>query len=268
MNNRKPRFYPAHLTGIALLVAAAGVFFISPWISAVILLFYIVLCVAACFVPETNFLGPVISRGRTGEPFVSLTFDDGPSDAVTPRILDLLDRHQVKATFFVSGVNAQNYPDIMADIIVRGHRIGNHSYHHFPHLMLKSRRSLYYEISEAREVLRAMGIETKAFRPPVGIINPKLAGVLSELDMLCITFSCRAFDAGNRRIKNLSGRILKKVKAGDIILLHDIPARDDRDGKHLLREMDAILTGIRNKGLRIAPLDELIGREIMIKSGR
>jgi len=265
MNNRKPPLYPAHFAGIVALIAASCVFFISSWLAAAILLFYVILCVAACFMPQSRFLGPVISRGKTGQPLVSLTFDDGPSEEATPRILGLLDRHQIKATFFVSGVNAQNHPDIIADIVARGHMIGNHSYHHFPFLMMKSRRSLYREIAEAQTVLSAMGIKTKVFRPPVGIINPKLAGVLNELDMFCVTFSCRAFDAGNRRIKNLSGRILKKVKNGDIILLHDIPARDDNDCKQLLNEVEMILIGIRDKGLRIVPLNILIGREFMIR---
>lgn len=267
MNNRKPRLYPAHITGLVFLIAAGVVYFIHPWLSAAILLFYIVLCVAACFFPQTNFLGPVIHRGKTGQPVVSLTFDDGPSEPVTRQVLDLLDLHQAQATFFVSGVHAKNHPDIIADIVGRGHSIGNHSYHHFPFLMMKSNRSLYYEIAEAQSVLRAMGIETKAFRPPVGIINPKLSAVLTSLDMFCITFSCRAFDAGNRRIKNLSVRILKKVKAGDIILLHDVLASDDGDSKKILREMDMILAGIKKNGLRIVPLGELIGREIMTKPG-
>jgi len=67
-----------------------------------------------------------------------------------------------------------------------------------------------------------MGVNVLAFRPPVGIISPKLPQVLNKLGLFCVTFSCRAGDAGNRNIKNLSSRILKKVKADDIILLHDV----------------------------------------------
>jgi len=265
MNNRKPRLYPAHITGIIFLFAAGASFFVSSCISAAILFFYVVLCIAACFLPETNFLGPVISRGRTGQPFVSLTFDDGPSEEVTRRVLDLLDRHRIKATFFVSGINAQNHPDIMADILDRGHDVGNHSFNHFPFLMFRSRQALYREIAEAQNILRSQGIETKAFRPPVGIVNPKLSPVLISLDMFCITFSCRAFDAGNRRIKNLSTRILNKVKADDIVLLHDIPGPEDGDGEYFLKELEGIITGIKNKGLRIVPLGKLISREFMVK---
>ena len=266
MNNRKPRWYPAHLTGIVILITAGGLLIFYPRASAALLLLYITLCIAACFFPETGFLGPVISRGRTSQPFVALTFDDGPSEPVTREVLELLDKHQIKATFFVSGINALNYPDIITDITGRGHDVGNHSFHHFPFLMLKGRRTLYTEISGAQRILRDQGIETKAFRPPVGIINPGLAPVLNSLEMFCVTFSCRAFDAGNRRIKNLSSRILNKVKAGDIVLLHDISAKKNEDNEYLIKELDLIILGIKNKRMQIVPLTQLIGRTIMTKT--
>mgnify|MGYP001251436121 CR=1 FL=1 len=263
MNNPKPRLYPAHIAGIVLIVAASGAFFLSPWISILLLSFYVILCVVACFLPQTQFLGPVIHRGRTGLPQVSITFDDGPSEGVTPAILELLDQYRVKAAFFVSGLNAKRHPDLVAEILARGHIIGNHSYHHFPYLMLKSRRVLFDEISKAQSILRDLGVETKAFRPPVGIVNPKLAFVLNDLDLICVTFSCRAFDAGNRNTHKLSNRILKKVKADDIILLHDVPARDDPENQWFLREIEKILIGVRNKGLTVVSLAELIGRDLM-----
>lgn len=263
MKKQTPRIYPAHIAGILVWVAAAAFFFIHPLLSAAALFCYVAACIAACFIPQSQFLGPVIHRGRTGRPWVSLTFDDGPAEPTTRKVLDLLDRHQAKATFFVTGQNAKDHPDIIADIITRGHGIGNHSLNHFPFLMMKSSRDLYREVGDARTVLRSLGVETKAFRPPVGIVNPRLAGVLNALNMFCVTFSRRAGDAGNRRVGNLSGRILKKVKADDIVLLHDVPAPDTGDDKQILQEMEKILAGIKNKGLRIVPLHELIGRPFM-----
>ncbi len=253
----------AEITGILVLIAAVAVFFVHPFLTAVLLLSYIGLCVAACFFPQINFLGPVVSRGNTGKPQVALTFDDGPAEPTTRQVLELLEKYSVQATFFVSGVNAKSHPDIIAGILARGHEIGNHSFNHLPFLMLKGRQSLYREIAVAQGVLRSMGADTQAFRPPVGIINPKLPAVLNSLNMFCVTFSCRAFDAGNRRIRNLAARLLKKVKADDIILLHDVPARNVGDCEQLLEEMEKIIVGIQNKGLQIVPLSVLIGREIM-----
>lgn len=263
MEDGKKRLSPALITGGTALISAAAVFFVHPLLSAAVLSLYVGLCVASCFFPQTNFLGPVIHRGLTGKNVVALTFDDGPSEATTEKILALLDRYEAKATFFVSGVNAARCPDLIRELIRRGHTIGNHSLNHDPFLMLKGSRTLEREIAEAGEVLRKMGIETLAFRPPVGIVNPKLFPILKAEGLFCVTFSCRARDAGNRRIRNLSGRILQKIKGDDIVLLHDRPRQGSDDPDVLWNEMEKILSGIRAGGLKIVPLSELAGRDIM-----
>lgn len=263
MKNKLSSASPAQITGIIFLSVAAFVFFFSPLLAAVIALFYILLCVGASFLPQSSFYLPVVSRGRTGKNFVALTFDDGPSETTTELILDLLDKYSVKATFFVSGVNALKHPEIIKEIIARGHTIGNHSFHHNPFLMLGSHNYLYEEIFKAQKVLKSMGINTLAFRPPVGIISPKLPSVLNKLGMFCVTFSCRAGDFGNRRINNLSSRILKKVKADDIILLHDVLPRSKDDFTVLSSEFEKILQDLAEKGLKIVPLSVLICRDII-----
>jgi peptidoglycan/xylan/chitin deacetylase (PgdA/CDA1 family) len=255
---------PSEALGIILLAVALVVYFVSPLMAAAVACLYILLCVLGCFFPQTNFLFSVISRGNTGKNMVALTFDDGPSEPLTKQILDLLDKYSVKATFFVSGVNALRYPEIIKNIIIRGHAVGNHSYSHNPFLMLMSYHTLYREVAEAQSVLREMGIEAFAFRPPVGIVNPKLPSVLDKLGMYCITFSCRAFDAGNFRVKDIAKKIMKKVKADDIILLHDVPARKKKDNAVFLSEADILLAGLISKGLTIVPVSVLINRELMI----
>jgi len=255
---------PAQISGIILLAVAVLVYFVCPLMAPVVAFLYILLCVLGCFFPQTNFLFSVISRGNTGKSMVALTFDDGPSELITKQILDLLDKYSVKATFFVSGINALRYPDIIQDIIARGHAIGNHSYYHNPFLMLKSYSNLYRDIANAQRVLWEMGIEAFAFRPPVGIVNPRLPSVLDKRGMYCVTFNCRAFDAGNFRVKNIAKKILKKVKADDIILLHDVPARQKKDNAVFLSEVDVLLAGIISKGLTIVPLSVLINKQVMI----
>jgi len=262
MKNRLSSANPAQITGIILLAVAATVFFINSLLAAAVFFFYILLCVVASFSPRSNFFLPVISRGNTGQNLVALTFDDGPAEPTTRQIMDLLDKYSVKATFFVSGANALSYPEIIREIIARGHTIGNHSFNHNPFVMLRGYDYLYQEIFRAQEALRKMGIQTLAFRPPVGIINPKLAPILDKLGMFCVTFNCRAFDIGNRRVKNISSKILKKVKADDIILLHDVPPRRKEDSVILLSEIESILAGLIVKGLKIVPLSTLIGRDI------
>ena len=262
MKKRLPFWNPAQVIGIILLAFAAVAFFINSLLAIAVALFYILLCVTASFFPQSNFFLPVTSRGNTGQNLVALTFDDGPAEPTTRQIMDLLDKYSVRATFFVSGANALSHPEIIREIIARGHTIGNHSFNHNPFVMLRSYNYLYQEIFRAQEVLRKMGIHTLVFRPPVGIINPKLAPILDKMGMFCVTFNCRAFDAGNRRVKNLGSRILKKVKADDIILLHDVPPRRKEDSVILLSEIETILSGLTVKSLKIVPLSTLINRNI------
>ncbi len=263
MKNKSSSLSPAQITGIVFLSVAAAAFFINSWLAIVIALFYILLCVVASFCYRSSFYLPVISRGNTGKNMVALTFDDGPDEPTTRQILALLDKYAVKATFFVSGVNALKYPEIIKEIINRGHTIGNHSFHHNPFLMLGSYNYLYQEVLRAQEVLKKMGVNVLAFRPPVGIISPKLPQVLNKLGLFCVTFSCRAGDAGNRNIKNLSSRILKKVKADDIILLHDVNPHREKNSAALLTEIEKILKGLVDKCLRVVPITDLIGRDVM-----
>jgi peptidoglycan/xylan/chitin deacetylase (PgdA/CDA1 family) len=260
---KKKIISPAQSMGIILLGAAVIIFFFNCYLAVAIAFFYIILCLAASFFPGTNFLTPVISRGTTGRKLVALTFDDGPTEPTTRQVLDLLDKYSMPATFFVTGANAVLRPDIIKEIIARGHMIGNHSFHHDPFLMLRSSRTIYQEISSTQETLLKIGVKTTAFRPPVGIVNPKLTPLLEKAGMYCVTFSCRAADAGNRRVKNISGKILRKIKSDDIILLHDVTPPRPEDTTVFLQEIEKLLSGLDSRGLKVAPLSSLIGRRVM-----
>lgn len=224
---------------------------------------FILLCAAASFRPRSSFFLPVISCGRKDNATVALTFDDGPDPLTTPALLDLLAEHGVRATFFVAGRAAERHPDLIRAILSRGHTVGNHSYSHTPLLMLQPSQRLFLEIADAQDVLEKQGIRPLAFRPPVGLTNPKLRPALSRFGMICVTFSCRAYDRGNRRIRDLAAKVLRKVKAGDIILLHDVRPTDPGDIPVWLREVEAILAGLGRIGLAVAPLEDLIGRPVM-----
>ncbi len=259
MSSETLKLYPAHIAGIVTIAVAVAAFFVHPVLTVILLLLYVVICVIACFFPQMNFLGTVISRGQTKENKVALTFDDGPDQNTTERILDVLDRHNARATFFVTGVNASKHPGLIMEIVRRGHEIGNHSLHHDPLIMLKGYRRLCREVEDAQTVLGSMRIDTRVFRPPVGIVNPQLFPVLRRSGLLCVTFSCRPWDAGNLRMKNLAEKILKKVKADDIILLHDKLPHRPEDESLLFIEIEKILAGLTEKRLSIVPLSELIG---------
>ncbi|MBP2673573.1 MAG: polysaccharide deacetylase [Deltaproteobacteria bacterium] len=253
---------PAHVTGFAAFHLYVILLFADIRMAPLPLIAFLLACAFAPFFPRFGFFLPIVGRGNPGEKGVALTFDDGPDPKVTPLLLDLLDRHSVSATFFVTGERAARHPSIIRDILSRGHAIGNHSYHHFPFLMLKGVRTLRREIESTQSVLAGYGVVPMAFRPPVGITNPLLWRVLLEQGMFCVNYSCRAVDLGNRRIGRLSEKVLKAVSPGDIVALHDVaPQRAGTD--RLMAEFDALLRGLKEKGQEVVPLGRLIGREVM-----
>jgi len=257
---------PAHLAGFAAYLLYAILLFVDIRTAPLPLLAFLLACAVAPFLPRIGFFLPIVGRGAPGEKGVALTFDDGPDPEVTPLLLDLLDRHSVPATFFVTGERAARHPSILRDILSRGHAIGNHSYHHFPFLMLKGIRTLRREIESTQSCLAGFGIVPLAFRPPAGITNPLLRRVLLEQGMYCVNYSCRAVDIGNRRIGRIEETVLKAVSPGDIIALHDVAPRHDKP-ERLMAEFDALLRGLKERGLKVVRLDRLIGREVMRREG-
>jgi peptidoglycan/xylan/chitin deacetylase (PgdA/CDA1 family)/SAM-dependent methyltransferase len=257
---------PAHIAGFTAYLLYAILLFVDIRTAPLPLAAFLLACAVAPFLPRVGFFLPIVGRGMPGEKGVALTFDDGPDPEVTPLLLDLLDRHSVPATFFVTGERAARHPSIVRDILSRGHAVGNHSYHHFPFLMLKGIRTLRREIESTQSCLAGFGIVPLAFRPPAGITNPPLRRVLLEQGMYCVNYSCRAVDIGNRRIGRIAETVLKKVSPGDIIALHDVAPRH-AGPERLMAEFDALLRGLKERGLEVIGLDRLIGREVMRRGG-
>ncbi|OHD66543.1 MAG: hypothetical protein A2176_02085 [Spirochaetes bacterium RBG_13_51_14] len=254
---------PAHLAGLVALQAAIILAFIDIRCAGIPLALFLITCFVAPFFPRLSFYLPIVSRGKRDSRAVALTFDDGPDPDTTPALLDLLAQQGVPATFFVTGRRATLHRGLMREILSRGHSVGNHSYHHSPLLMLKKTDTLREEINKTREVLLESGIASFAFRPPAGITNPRLWRVLLESGLYCVNFSCRARDAGNRRIRNLSKKILRRVKPGDIILMHDVAPGGNFNVRAWLDEVSAVLDGLKARGIAVIPLSDCIGRPIM-----
>lgn len=257
----------AHLTCLVSFFAAILLAFVDVRLSLIPLSTFIALCAIAPFLPRFSFFLPIISSGNSGKLAVAITFDDGPDPVSTPALLELLSRHKIFATFFVTGKEASEHPELIKEILAQGHTLGNHSYNHDNLIMLKSSKALVKEIESAQDILAKFGITPLAFRPPVGITNPRLGKVLDKSGMYNLNFSCRAIDGGNRWIKKLSERILKRVHPDAIIALHDVKPRDNTLFSYWLNEIDLIFSGIREKGLAILPLSELIGRPVMLYDG-
>ena len=171
---------PAHLVALGAYQFFILLLFININFAPIPLLIFVLTCCAAPFFPRISFFLPIISCGNRTVKRVSITFDDGPDPKVTPLLLELLAQQGITATFFVTGMRAEQYPKIIKAIITGGHTIGNHTYNHSPILMLKSPGILHSEIATAQNTLLKFGIKPLAFRPPVGITNPDLWRALIE----------------------------------------------------------------------------------------
>ncbi len=263
---RKEAATPAALVGFLALTVALVLSVFAPHLVVLPLALFIMCCLIASLLPAMSFFLPANSRGKTGKPVVALTFDDGPDPATTPWLLDLLETQGLKATFFVTGERVVRHPELVRAILEKGHAIGNHSYSHDVLLMLRSMKRLSGEVQKTQEQLRRFGIVPLAFRPPVGITNPKLAVVLRRRGLFCVNFSCRAWDGGNRFVRGMNHRILDKVRPDDIIVLHDTWPPGAVTSRDWQAEIVSILTGLQEKGLRIIPLAALLGQSVMVRT--
>jgi len=257
---------PAEKLGWMALLSGVFAAFVNPYLAIIPLAAYIIICFTAPLLPEISFFLPVHSRGKTNQAFVALSFDDGPDPNTTPLLLDLLDAYQVKATFFVTGENIERYAHLIMAILERGHDIGNHSRNHDNFLMFRSTSRLSEEIDAVQTLLQGFGIVPLAFRPPVGATNPKLPLVLQRHGLYCVNFSCRAHDRGNRSVRGMAQKILRKVRPDDIILLHDISPQNNISVSLWLQEVAAILSGLNVRHLKIIRLSELIDMPVMNKT--
>ena len=203
-------------------------------------LFIAVLCLTTLFIvylffhPRNQWL--VANRSRVdGARCVALTFDDGPDPIYTPRLLDLLREKGVKATFFVVGKRADQYPEVVRRAWSEGHLVGNHTWSHYPLFCFLMPRRLQSEIERGTDsVRRSCGSTPRFFRSPVGLRHPLLAPYLENAGLEYISWSIRTLDTFVTDSSVLARRILSRAASGDIILLHD----------HLPRGTDAMLQAL------------------------
>ncbi len=255
---------PVHLAALAVIQAALGLCFVDPLWSLLLVAAFLLFCfLVAPFVQTLQFFLPIVTRGERGTGSVALTFDDGPDPLTTPLLLDLLEEKGLKAAFFVLGKKVREYPELTRQILERGHEIGNHSQSHDVFLMLRSFRRLRRDVRDGQKTLEPFGVRPVAFRPPVGVTNPRLWRVLLESGMYCAGFRRRAGDMGNLRVRGIARRILKRLSPGDVILLHDCRPWKAKAVGDWLREVRELMEGIESRGLAVRPLSQVIRRPVM-----
>lgn len=170
---------------------------------------------------KSRVLGPLmgtITRVKTQEPVIALTFDDGPHPEYTPRVLDLLGKYNAKATFFVVGQLAEQYPAVIERIRAEGHALGNHTYTHAAMSLIKGRERR----KELRACEKVLGPQpVKLFRPPWGMQSRASRFDLLRLGDQVVAWNIVADDWLKQEPEDLAQRIIAQAKPGGIVLLHD-----------------------------------------------
>lgn len=193
--------------------------------------------------PTTHF----ITAKANGKKIIALTFDDGPNPINTPKVLDLLAERKIKASFFVLGSRAQQYPKITKRIVAEGHAIGNHSWDH-PVLTKLKRADLEHQILDTEKVLtEIIGFSPHLFRPPYGAFNQT---VIDTAKLPVILWSIDSLDWKDGKAADIKKEILKHLGTGKIILLHDIH-------KTTVEALPNILDTLTKDGYQFVTIDEL-----------
>ncbi|MBY6261095.1 polysaccharide deacetylase family protein [Azospirillum sp. 412522] len=243
----------AAATGIAAMPAA------WPWALAAVAGNHALLGAIGLW-PRSSLLGPNLRRlpaenERQGQ--VGLCFDDGPDPEVTPVVLDQLDRADAKASFFCIADRAARHPDLIDTIVRRGHTVENHSWHHSHRFAAMGIRAIRREVGEAQRILGDLaGRPPRFFKPPAGLRNPLLEPVLAGLGLRLATWTRRGYDAVRRDPAEVERRLVRRLGAGDLLMLHDGSAARGDDGRPVvLTVLPRLLDTLAAHGLTAVSLE-------------
>lgn len=219
------------------------------WIPVLVWLVFVAL---ASVNIRWNFFLKSVHSGKTNERKIALTFDDGPHPVYTPQVLELLEKFDAKATFFCIGKNIQTHPEILKQILEKGHVIGNHSFSHSNFIGFNGKKNWLKELKQTDDAIEKItGFRPRFFRPPFGVTTPHLANAVRETNHVVIGWNVRPYDTLNVAPEKIIRKILPKIKAGSIVLLHD---RHER----IVPILEQLLPKLLDKKFTFAPLDKLI----------
>lgn len=223
---------------------------ISAWMLLIPILLYLPLLILGSARIGFNFYFNSLTKIRTDQKVIAITFDDGPHPSLTSDLLNLLDKHQATATFFCIGNKIEEHPEIIKMIDEKGHLLGNHSYTHHRFFDLFSTKKMVDEINLTSDVVeKTIGKRPILFRPPYGVTNPMLRNAVLKTKVISIGWSLRSFDT-IRDEESVMKKLKSKTKPGQVILFHDTSAT-------ILQTMDEYLKWLNSKGYKVVSLEQM-----------
>jgi peptidoglycan/xylan/chitin deacetylase (PgdA/CDA1 family) len=248
-----------HLAALLALIVDRGSW---PWALGALVVNHLAITTAG-LLPRCAWLGETITRlpranAARGE--WALTIDDGPDAEVTPKVLDILEAHRTRATFFCIAELVQRHPQLTAQIVARGHSIQNHSLAHPHAFSLWGPRRIEAELGRAQSVLASHGVAARCFRAPAGLRNIFLAPVLQRLGLRLVSWTRRGFDTRESRPDVVLSRLEPALDGGAILLLHDGHSARNAAGRPVILDvLPMLLEAAHAKGLRGVTLPEALG---------
>lgn len=191
---------------------------------------------------------------ETVEKKLAISFDAAWGDEFTLEILNILDKYDVKSTFFLVGFWAEKYPDHVKEIYNRGHDIGNHSTNH-PYMSKIAEEQVLKELNDTGNKIKEItGKKPILFRPPFGDYNDRLINICRENDYYVIQWDVDSLDWKELGVQPVVDRVTRNVKDGSIVLFHN-------NAKYILEYLPIIIERLQNEGYEIVPISQLIYKE-------
>ncbi len=191
-----------------------------------------------------------IYRGNPEKPMVAFLINVAWGNEYIPKILEVLDKHETKATFFLDGSWTKKNPDIAKKIKDGGHEIGNHAYSH-PDLQRRSQAETHEELKKTNDVIeQTLGLKPKWFAPPSGSFNDKTVQVADQLNMKTILWTVDTVDWKKPAATEMVNRVISKVENGSMILMH--PTQPVAEG------IESMITQIKDKGYILGSVSDLL----------
>ncbi|MBD6617583.1 polysaccharide deacetylase family protein [Komarekiella sp. 'clone 1'] len=203
----------------------------------------------------SSFQGVIIKAAKLthGQKVIALTFDDGPWPETTDQVLDILKANNIKGTFFVVGQNLKNYPELGKRIVIEGHVIANHTWHHWYHFF--NPQAAAFEIERTTDLIyQVTGAKTTLFRPPGGMLHNGLAAYAKNKKYTVVMWSADSIDYKLPTVPNLIKNVIKDSKPGGIVLMHDGGGNRSRT----VQALPEIVSTFRKQGYRFVTIPELL----------